>query len=130
MDTREISAATLAGTFVALATETPELKARSGARVERLEVIDTAFLAEFSFTKFLMWLDLEAKRDALGLSAASYADIGAGIELEQRIESEPQRSRSTKFIAGFSIFLPSPCHHMPETAVLYGVLSLEKRVSR
>ena len=30
------------GTFVALATETPELKARSGARVERLEVLDTA----------------------------------------------------------------------------------------
>ncbi|CAN5831782.1 ribulose-bisphosphate carboxylase large subunit family protein [soil metagenome] len=30
------------GTFVALATETPELKARAGARVERLEVIDTA----------------------------------------------------------------------------------------
>ncbi|MCB9539539.1 MAG: DUF4011 domain-containing protein [Myxococcales bacterium] len=33
--------------------------------VAGLEVIDTAFLAEFSFTKFLMWLDLEAKRDAL-----------------------------------------------------------------
>nr|WP_315596033.1 ribulose-bisphosphate carboxylase large subunit family protein [uncultured Cupriavidus sp.] len=30
------------GTFVALATETPELKARSGARVERLEILDTA----------------------------------------------------------------------------------------
>ena len=29
------------GTFVALPTETPELKARSGARVERLEVHDT-----------------------------------------------------------------------------------------
>src|SRR5256885_6900830 len=29
------------GTFVALATETPELKARSGARIERLEVLDT-----------------------------------------------------------------------------------------
>ena len=30
------------GTFVALATETPELKARAGARIERLEVIDTS----------------------------------------------------------------------------------------
>ena len=30
------------GTFVALATETPELKARAGARVERLDVIDSA----------------------------------------------------------------------------------------
>src|SRR5215467_3490458 len=30
------------GTFVALATETPELKARSGARIERLDVLDTA----------------------------------------------------------------------------------------
>lgn len=30
------------GTFVALPNETPELKARSGARVERLEVLDTA----------------------------------------------------------------------------------------
>ena len=30
------------GTFVALATETPELKARAGARVERLDVIDTS----------------------------------------------------------------------------------------
>jgi ribulose-bisphosphate carboxylase large chain len=30
------------GTFVALAAETPELKARSGARVERLDVLDTA----------------------------------------------------------------------------------------
>ena len=30
------------GTFVALATETPELKERSGARVERLEILDTA----------------------------------------------------------------------------------------
>ncbi len=29
------------GTFVALATETPELKARSGARVERLDILDT-----------------------------------------------------------------------------------------
>mgnify|MGYP003575854081 CR=1 FL=1 len=29
------------GTFVALATETPELKARSGARVERLEILET-----------------------------------------------------------------------------------------
>lgn len=29
------------GTFVALATETAELKARSGAKVERLEVVDT-----------------------------------------------------------------------------------------
>ena len=29
------------GTFVALATETPELKERSGARVERLEVLET-----------------------------------------------------------------------------------------
>lgn len=29
------------GTFVALPTETPELKARSGARVERLEILDT-----------------------------------------------------------------------------------------
>ena len=28
------------GTFVALPNETPELKARSGARVERLEVLD------------------------------------------------------------------------------------------
>jgi hypothetical protein len=27
------------GTFVALATETPELKARSGARVEKLEIL-------------------------------------------------------------------------------------------
>jgi ribulose-bisphosphate carboxylase large chain len=30
------------GTFVALATETPELKARHGARIERLELLDTA----------------------------------------------------------------------------------------
>jgi ribulose-bisphosphate carboxylase large chain len=30
------------GTFVALPTETPELKQRSGARVERLEIIDTS----------------------------------------------------------------------------------------
>jgi ribulose-bisphosphate carboxylase large chain len=30
------------GTFVALATETPELKERSGARVERLEILDAA----------------------------------------------------------------------------------------
>jgi ribulose-bisphosphate carboxylase large chain len=30
------------GTFVALASETPELKARAGARIERLVVIDTA----------------------------------------------------------------------------------------
>ncbi len=30
------------GTFVALPSETPELKARSGARVERLEILDTA----------------------------------------------------------------------------------------
>ncbi len=30
------------GTFVALATETPELKERSGARVERIEILDTA----------------------------------------------------------------------------------------
>jgi len=30
------------GTFVALATETPELKARSGARVERLEIQETS----------------------------------------------------------------------------------------
>jgi len=29
------------GTFVALATETPELKARSGARIERLDVLET-----------------------------------------------------------------------------------------
>ena len=29
------------GTFVALATETPELKARSGAQVERLEILET-----------------------------------------------------------------------------------------
>jgi ribulose-bisphosphate carboxylase large chain len=29
------------GTFVALAAETPELKARSGARVERLEILET-----------------------------------------------------------------------------------------
>ena len=28
------------GTFVALPTETPELKARSGARVERLEILE------------------------------------------------------------------------------------------
>lgn len=32
------------GTFVALATETPELKARAGARVERLDVIDSSTL--------------------------------------------------------------------------------------
>lgn len=49
-------------------------------------------------------LRAEAKRDALGLSADSYADIGAGMELEQRVESEPKRSRSTKLIAGLSIF--------------------------
>ncbi|MGJ7582196.1 ribulose-bisphosphate carboxylase large subunit family protein [Variovorax sp. RHLX14] len=30
------------GTFVALATETPELKARAGARIERLEVLDSS----------------------------------------------------------------------------------------
>jgi len=30
------------GTFIALPAETPELKARSGARVERLEILDTA----------------------------------------------------------------------------------------
>lgn len=29
------------GTFVALVTETPELKVRAGARIERLEVFDT-----------------------------------------------------------------------------------------
>ena len=46
-DSPERAAETIAGeqssgTFVALAAETPALKARSGARVERLEVIDTA----------------------------------------------------------------------------------------
>lgn len=30
------------GTFVALATETPELKARAGARVERLQILDSS----------------------------------------------------------------------------------------
>jgi ABC-2 type transport system permease protein len=48
-------------------------------------------------------LRADVKRDALGLSAEAYADIGVGMEVEQRIESVPQRSRSTKFIAGFSI---------------------------
>ena len=45
-DTPERAAEVIAGeqssgTFVALAAETPELKARSGARVERLEVLET-----------------------------------------------------------------------------------------
>lgn len=33
--------------------------------VPRWEVVPTAWLGEFSFTKFLMWLDLEARTDAL-----------------------------------------------------------------
>jgi ribulose-bisphosphate carboxylase large chain len=37
-----ISGEQSSGTFVALATETPELKERFGARVERLEILDTA----------------------------------------------------------------------------------------
>src|SRR5580765_4561246 len=30
------------GTFIALATETPELKARAGARVEQLDIVDSS----------------------------------------------------------------------------------------
>ena len=61
------------GTFVALPTETPELKARSGARVERLEVLDTSDTPS-----------LPAARSVEGLYALRARTVVADRELRAR----------------------------------------------
>jgi ABC-2 type transport system permease protein len=48
-------------------------------------------------------LRTDLKRAEVGLSAEQYDAIGAGITLVQDIENAPDRARSTKFIAAFSI---------------------------
>ncbi len=48
-------------------------------------------------------LRTDLKRAELGLSAEDYESIGSGIKLVQDVENRPERARSTKLIAAFSI---------------------------
>jgi ribulose-bisphosphate carboxylase large chain len=113
------------GTFVALPTETPELKARSGARVERLEILDTADkphlaggLAANRYTRCA--LELSWPIENFGPSLPNLMSTIAGNLFELR-QVSGLRLTGLKLPPSFAAAYPGPAFGIEGTRRLSGV---------
>jgi len=113
------------GTFVALATETPELKARSGARVERIEVIDTASTPSLPTPKASKrysrcTLELSWPIENLGACLPTLMATIAGNLFELRAVTG-LRLTDLRLPASFAAAYPGPAFGIDGTRKLAGV---------
>jgi ribulose-bisphosphate carboxylase large chain len=113
------------GTFVALPTETPELKARAGARVERLEVLDHAAVpslptpkAAARYTRCL--LELSWPIENLGPSLPTLMATIAGNLYELRAVTG-LRLLDLQLPPAFAAAYPGPAFGIEGTRRLAGV---------
>lgn len=131
-ETPERAAETIAGeqssgTFVALANETPELKARSGARVERLEILDVVTQPSLPgryarsngpFTRCL--LELSWPLENIGASLPMLMATIAGNLFELRCVSG-LRLLSLRLPEAFMQAYPGPAFGISGTRKLTGI---------
>ncbi len=116
------------GTFLALANETPELKERAGARIERLEVIDTVnapslpglYKAGSVFNRCL--LELSWPIDNLGPSLPNLMATVAGNLFELR-QVSGLRITGLRLPPSFAAAYPGPAFGIAGTRALAGVSS-------
>ena len=113
------------GTFVALPTETPELKARSGARVERLDVLDTASTPSLPTPKASQrytrcTLELSWPIDNLGACLPTLMATIAGNLFELRAVTG-LRLTDLRLPASFAAAYPGPAFGVAGTRRLAGV---------
>ena len=114
------------GTFLALAAETPELKARSGARIERLEVLDTVDTPSLPgryppgsrFTR--CHLELSWPVDNMGLSLPNVMATVAGNLFELQCVSG-LRITGLQLPPAFAEACPGPAFGIDGTRRLAGV---------
>jgi ribulose-bisphosphate carboxylase large chain len=114
------------GTFLALANETPELKQRSGARVERLEILDTVdapslpgrYKPGARFTRCV--LELSWSIDNMGPSLPNVMATVAGNLFELQCVSG-LRITDLKLPAAFAQAYPGPAFGITGTRRLAGV---------
>lgn len=113
------------GTFVALPNETPELKARSGARVERLEVLDVSSTPSLPtpkqsqrFTRCL--LELSWPIENLGACLPTLMATVAGNLFELRAVTG-LRLTDLRLPASFAAAYPGPAFGIAGTRKLAGV---------
>src|SRR3989339_875910 len=114
------------GTFLALANETPELKQRSGARVERLEILDTVdepslpvrYKPGARFTRCM--LELSWSIDNMGPSLPNVMATVAGNLFELQCVSG-LRIKDLKLPAAFANAYPGPAFGIAGTRRLAGV---------
>ncbi|MBT9459937.1 MAG: ribulose-bisphosphate carboxylase large subunit family protein [Burkholderiaceae bacterium] len=115
------------GTFLKLANETPELKERSGARVERLEVIDTSTapslpggMASSTYTRCR--LELSWPLENLGPSLTNLMATVAGNLFELR-QVSGLRITDLTLPPAFAAAYPGPAFGIAGTRRLAGVAS-------
>lgn len=113
------------GTFVALARETPELKARSGARVERLEVLETVAqpslpVARPSARYSRCRLELSWPLENFGASLPNLMSTVAGNLFELR-EVSGLRLTDLELPRGFTSAFAGPAFGIAGTRRLAGV---------
>jgi ribulose-bisphosphate carboxylase large chain len=113
------------GTFVALATETAELKARHGARIERLELLDTSRLPSLPvrqaaplYTRCL--LELSWPIENLGPSLPNLVATIAG-NLFELADVSGLRILDLKLPPSFAQAYPGPAFGIAGTRALAGV---------
>jgi ribulose-bisphosphate carboxylase large chain len=113
------------GTFVALPNETPALKARAGARVERLEVIERSpvpslpeLTASGRYTR--CWLELSWPIENLGPSLPNLMSTVAGNLFELRAVSG-LRIVDLQLPSSFAACYPGPAFGIDGTRRLAGV---------
>jgi ribulose-bisphosphate carboxylase large chain len=113
------------GTFVALPNETPELKARAGARVERLEVIDTVGkpslpggMAGQTYSRCA--LELSWPIENLGPSLPNLMSTVAGNLFELR-QVSGLRLTGLRLPPSFAAAYPGPAFGIEGTRKLTGV---------
>ena len=114
------------GTFLALANETPELKQRSGARVERLEILDTVdepslpgrYKPGARFTRCV--LELSWPLDNMGPSLPNVMATVAGNLFELQCVSG-LRITDLRLPAAFAQAYPGPAFGIAGTRHLAGV---------
>jgi ribulose-bisphosphate carboxylase large chain len=113
------------GTFVALPNETPELKARAGARVERLEVLDTVAkpslpggMAGLTYSRCA--LELSWPIENLGPSLPNLMSTVAGNLFELR-QVSGLRLTGLRLPPSFAAAYPGPAFGIEGTRKLTGV---------
>jgi ribulose-bisphosphate carboxylase large chain len=113
------------GTFVALPNETPELKARAGARVERLDVLETMEAPSLpggmrSDTYTRCTLELSWPLENLGASLPNLMSTIAGNLFELR-QVSGLRLTGLRLPPAFAVAYPGPAFGIEGTRRLSGV---------